>query len=106
MPGAERVHVGVALLEEARLCVMNAVMQRGTAEGLGLDHDAPQLSGLEAALLLDGAEQLLAMEVPVAEVPAEDEAGDDLAVDPFVVVEVAAAWPSGWRSRGRARGGA
>ena len=43
--------------------------------------------GLEAALRLDRREQLLLVQVPLAEVPAERQAGHDLAVDPLVVLE-------------------
>ena len=55
---------------------------------LGLERDHPQLARLEAAALLDRREQPLVVEVAVAEVVAEDDAGDQLALADVVVLDV------------------
>src|SRR5205823_14824492 len=67
--------------------VGDAVAQRRAAERLRLDEDAAQLAFLEAALLLDGAQELLVVKVPLSEVPAQRQARDQLAVYPFVVLD-------------------
>src|SRR5690349_18023553 len=82
---AECVHVGLAFREKAGFGVENAVVERGAAEGLRFDHDAAQLALVERALRLNGAKELLAVQVAVAEVPSEDHAGDELAVEPLVL---------------------
>ena len=48
----------------------------------------PQLARLEVAALLDRVEQLLAVEVAVAEVPAVDDARDELALADVVGLDV------------------
>ncbi len=64
---------------------------------LGLEHDHPQLARLEVAALLDRRQQPLVVEVAVAEVVAEDHAGDQLALAHVVVLDVV----DGARRRGR-----
>ena len=55
-------------------------------EGLGLEHHDPHLAGLEPAALLERRDELLVVQVPVAEVPAERRPGHHLAVDDEVVL--------------------
>ena len=55
---------------------------------LRLERDHAHVARLELALLLDRLEQLLVVEVAVAEVPAGDDAGDQLALADVVVVDV------------------
>src|SRR5271156_701419 len=68
--------------------VRDPVAQRAASKRLRLHEDAAELARLEGALGLKGGEELLVVQVPVAEVPAEREARDDLTVDPFVVGEM------------------
>ena len=56
--------------------------------GLGLEGDHPHVASAEPALLLHGVEQLLVVEVAVAEVPAGDDARDQLALAHVVVLDV------------------
>ena len=69
------------------LRVDDPIREGRTAEGLRFDEDAAKLALFERALLLHGAEQRLAVQVPVAKVPAEHEPRDHLAVDVLVVLE-------------------
>ena len=61
---------------------------RGRGGGLGLERDHPHLARLEPAALLDRVEQLLAVEMAVAEVPAVDDVGDQLALAHVVGLDV------------------
>src|SRR5690606_13262033 len=72
----------------AGLGVHDAVLEARLEHRLGLDEDAAELALLEARAGLDGAEEALVVEVPVAEVPAERPAGHELSVEPFVGVHV------------------
>ncbi len=56
--------------------------------GLRLDRDHAHLARLELAALLDGLEELLGVEVAVAEVPAVHDARDQLALAHVVVLDV------------------
>ena len=78
----------MALFELAVARVADPVVHRLNVKRLAFHHDRADFAGLEAALGLHGSEQLLVVQVPVAEVPAERHAGDDLAVGPGVVVEM------------------
>src|SRR5262249_29186284 len=57
-------------------------------ERLGLDHDAAKLPFFEGALRLHRTQKLLAVEMPIAEVPSEHHAGNDFAVQPLVLAEI------------------
>src|SRR5437868_1857250 len=77
----------LALLSQPSLRIGDAPVQLLAAERLRLDQDAAELAVFEAALLLHRPEQLLVVEVAVAEVVAEDDPGEELTVDPDVVLE-------------------
>ena len=63
-------HVDPALLDQAGRGVVDPVVLALDVGRLRLEHDDAQVARLEAALLLDRLEQLLVVEVAVAEVPA------------------------------------
>ena len=81
-------HVDPALLDQARRGVVDPVVLALDVGRLRLEHDHAQLARREAAPLLDRLEQLLVVEVAVAEVPAGDDAGDQLALAHVVVLDV------------------
>jgi hypothetical protein len=62
-------------------------VQRRAEERLRLDRDHPHLARLELALGLNARQQAMVAQMLFAEVPAEDRAGDVLAVDVAVLVE-------------------
>src|SRR5262249_21542477 len=66
-----RAHVERVGVEQAGGGIVDPVRHRGAPERLALDEDAAQLAGREAALLLHRAQQRLAVEMAVAEVPAQ-----------------------------------
>ena len=68
----------------------SAIVQawRGLTHRLRLDEDAAKLAFFEVALLLNRAEELHVVQMPFAEVPSDDDAGDHLAVEVFVVVDL------------------
>ena len=63
MPRAKLVHVRLPLFEQARLRVEDAIMKRRPPERLSLDHDAAELTILEAALLLHRLQELFIVQV-------------------------------------------
>ena len=78
-PGLLHDHVGdadVALLDQPGGGVEDPVVLAPVVGRLRLERDDPQLARREAAPLLDRRQQPLVVEVAVAEVPAEDDAGD------------------------------
>ena len=91
-PGQALDHVGdldPALLDQPRRRVVDpVVLASAMLRRLGLERDDPQLARLESAALLDRLEQLLVVEVAVAEVPAVDDAGDQLALADVVGLDV------------------
>src|SRR4030095_1595901 len=70
-----------ALLETAALRVHDAPVERRAEDRLRLHNERAQLAVLELAELLHAREQLLVAQMPLAEVPADDGAGDVLAVE-------------------------
>src|SRR5438046_2030212 len=78
---SQLAHVEGALFEEPAGGVVDAVLEPRAQERLPLHKDAAQLARLKPALILNGAEQALAVQVPVAEVPAEGQPGHPPAVD-------------------------
>src|SRR4051794_25778259 len=76
LAAAHLVDVDRALVDEAGGGVVDPVRHRRPAERLALDEDAAQLAGLEAALRLHRAQQRLAVQVAIAEVPAQHDAAD------------------------------
>ena len=81
-------NVHPALLDLARGGVEDPVVLALDVRGLRLDRDHAELAGLELAALLDRLEELLGVEVAVAEVPAVHDAGDELALAHVVVLDV------------------
>ena len=77
-----------ALLEQACRGVVDPVALALDVRGLGLERHDPQLAGLERAALLHSVEQLLVVEVAVAEVPAVDDPRDQLALAHVVGLDV------------------
>ena len=89
--GPARDHVGdvdPALLDQPVGGVDDPVALALDVGRLGLEDDHAHVAGLYAAALLDGVEQLLAVEVPVAEVPAVDDVRDQLALADVVGLDV------------------
>ena len=82
----EILHLDVPALELAGGGVHEPVGLRAAVERLRLEEHHPDLAGLEAAALLEGGDELLVVEVAVAEVPAQRRAGHHLAVDDEVVL--------------------
>src|SRR3954470_14717332 len=90
-PGAAPHHLGhvdPALLEQPGCGVVEAVTLTLDLRGLGLEVDDTQLALLETASLLYRLEELLVVEMSVAEVPAVHHPGYQLAVPGLVVVDV------------------
>ena len=88
MTRAQLCHFQLAAFAQPRLRIVNPIGQRRATERLRLEEDAAQLALLETALGLQGGEQPLVMQMPVTEVPAEREPGNDFAVEVFVVAEI------------------
>jgi hypothetical protein len=87
MVGIREPRPGAPATRVTRPPTAGAAASRGRRARLTLDEDAAQLAGLEPALRLHRGEQRLAVEVAIAEVPAQHQAGDDLAVEIFVVLQ-------------------
>ena len=76
------------LLDQAGGGVEDPVALALHVGGLGLERHHPQLALREVAALLDRGQQPLVVEVAVAEVVAEDDAGDELALADVVFLDV------------------
>src|ERR1700752_735951 len=90
VPGLPALELGQrppALFEPAALRVRDAPVERRAEDRLRLHHDGAQLAVLELAELLHAREELLVAQMPLAEVPADDRAGDVLAVEVAVLLE-------------------
>lgn len=62
-------------------CIHQPVVLTLPMHGLSVDHHDPQLTRLESATRLHGRDELLLMEVAVAECPADGIGGDRFALD-------------------------
>src|SRR5262245_33483416 len=76
-----------AFFEQAGCCIQDPERHRRPPERLRFDEDAAKLYGQKPALFMHCAEDLLSVQVTVAEVPAEHEPGDELSVEVLVVLE-------------------
>ena len=76
------------LLEQPVGGIVDAVMLVRVVRGLGLEHDDAHVPGREVAALLDRLEQLEAVEMAVAEVPAVDDVGDQFTLAHVVGLDV------------------
>ncbi|AGL26618.1 5-methyltetrahydropteroyltriglutamate--homocysteine S-methyltransferase [Mycobacterium tuberculosis CAS/NITR204] len=93
VPGLPVHHVGhpdIAALELPGRRVYQPVLLGLPMDGLRVEQHHPHLTGLEAAPLLHRRDQLLVVQVAVAEVPADGSAADPFAVGDDVVVFVMA----------------
>lgn len=88
MEFSQGLDLDLSLLEGAFGGIGDGPGEGVSAEGLGFDEDASQLSFLEVALGLYGVEELLVVQVSFAEIPSEGDAGDEFAVDVFVFIDV------------------
>lgn len=80
----------IAALELPGRRVYQPVLLGLPMDGLRVEQHHPHLTGLEAAPLLHRRDQLLVVQVAVAEVPADGSAADPFAVGDDVVVFVMA----------------
>src|SRR5262245_61308145 len=78
----------LAHVEHAACGVDDRPCHGSAAQGLRFDDDDAQLARLEPADWLDRVDELPAVQMAVAEVPAEHHARNHLSVDPFVAVDV------------------
>ena len=81
-------HLGLPLRHEAGGRVINAPVHRLAEQRLSLDRNDPQLTFFETAEWLDRSNQLVAVEVAVPKIPSQDGPAKNLALVPFVLVDL------------------